>query len=51
MLTSYHPWNPEPINDALELSVVFPSDNEVNNNLYGYLHKINSIKLHLDHND
>ena len=49
MLTSDHPLYPVYINSALEGSVIFPSDNEVDDNLYDYLCQINAVYLHLDH--
>ena len=49
MLTSDHPLYLVYINSALEGSVIFPSDNEVDDNLYDYLCQINAVYLHLDH--
>ena len=48
ILTSDHPWDPASTNDTLEGIFIFPIDNEVDNNLYEYLHKINSADIHLD---
>ena len=49
MLTSDHPWDPTSINDELEGMVIFPNNDEANNELYYYIHVINAAKLHLDH--
>ena len=49
MLTSYHPWDPSSINDALEVSVILPIDNDFDDDLYDYLRQINAAEIHLDH--
>ena len=41
-------WDPASRNDALQVIVIFPSDNEVYDDLYDYLHQINSAELHLN---
>ena len=50
MLNPEHPWHPDFINDALVGSVIFPSDNEVNYYLYGYLCPIIAAELRFDQN-
>ena len=49
MITSEHLGCLSSINDALECSVIFPSDNEVDNYLYEYLRQINAEELHMYH--
>ena len=50
MLTWDHLWNPESINDELEVSVIPPRNNEVYNNICDYLRQINADERHLYHN-
>ena len=48
-ITSYHPWDPAYTNDLLEVSVILPSDNNIDNNLYSHLCQMNAAGLQLYH--
>ena len=49
MLSSYHRWDPVPINDKLEDKTTFQYDYEVDGDLYDYLLQINASEMHIYH--